>query len=1205
MRDDSSTDPFGPVAEQYLQEVRAGKNPSVDDFAIRFPNLAREIRELLPALAVMERAREQHVKRARPGEPDGQDSMVGREIGDYRILRQIGRGGMGVVYAAVQMSLGRHVALKLLNAGATVNPAQQSRFEREARTAARLHHTNIVPVFGVGIAEGRRYYAMQFINGLGLDSVYDQLQSIRNPDGAVQLPTPTGSAVSAERIARSLTQTSRASAAQFSTGCDNPEQREATDLRSDAPHEETTRITDQLLNAESDDAVQNVRADSSHPSNAGDPYWLNITRIGIQVSDALRYAHEHGVLHRDIKPGNLLLDSRGNVWVTDFGLAKASDDPNLTQTGDVIGTIRYMAPEAFGGHSDERSDVYSLGLTLYEMLTLKPAFQSSDRRELLHLVTMTAPAPISAVSPNVPADLATIIGKAIERDPADRYQSAQEFCEDLQRFQLDQPVKARRVSSWERFRRWSRRNRPLVYALTGILSLLVIIAAGGAAAAVYFHQQQSVQRDLFERADRLARNNQRLLEEKDAALQDAVFVGRQLDTAHQAAVVHAELTRRNLYCASMVNAMQAVSAHRGLLHAKSILDEWRPQPEEPDLRGWEWYYINGLCHQQEYSLSGHRHSVAAIAALSEHQLISVGTDGVAIVWDTQRRILLHRIPTGITGAACLALSPRRDLLLVGGGNGCVVLECRSWLPAARFAADRTVYGAEWSRDGTQFAFCVADPGVTTSGNGYVQVAQADRLTTTLNIPCRFRGHYGTSLSWNSDGTHLAMPDGNDVVVWDVVSDREHARLSSHKHAVQSVAFHPSDDRLLVSAGRDAAVRIWDLNTLTERMTLRGHTHSPSATCWHPDGLLLASSAWDGTIRIWNSESGELIQTLQEQSRHVLDVIWSDDGDRLYSCGDDQLVKCWIPDRLRSHRRVEVSDAWVNTLAFSADGTRLGIGDDSGCLTVMDAAAGRILHTIPGYAQGKLSLALNKDGSRLVVGDSAGCIELWNVETGQSERRLQFSRIPEPAVDWNVNCQRIAFADATGQLRVWDDRLQQESCSVKCEPINRIRWNADGTQIVCAGNRGQISILDVDDQRFLESFPNGTRRVYGLTWHPDHNRIATSAPIREVTIWNVRTQVPEVRVKDMSEQVYAIDWSPDGDRLLIVDARGNGRILCSRTMQPTFMIRQEAGEVQAARWSPDGRMFACGSAGNIMVWDATRGFTADQSPAIQRQPASAP
>jgi serine/threonine protein kinase len=325
-----------------------------------------------------------------------------KQLGDYRIIREVGRGGMGVVYEAEQESLGRRVALKVLAPQGLRDPKLLLRFHHEARAAARLHHTNIVPVFGVGESEGRHYYVMQFIAGLGLDAVLDELKRLRGPwpeKEVAALPAGGGLAPAAD-VARSLME------GRF------------TPVPAQDPSEEPTapgRAIHEVAPAPSSSVVLAGQSGQSSATDSAAQYARSVALVGVQVAEALDYAHRQGVLHRDIKPSNLMLDGRGTVWVTDFGLAKATDSDDLTRTGDIIGTVRYMAPERFAGRCDARSDVYSLGLTLYELLARRPAFERSDRAELVHQVTHDEPPRLRSLDPTIPRDLETVVRKAIER----------------------------------------------------------------------------------------------------------------------------------------------------------------------------------------------------------------------------------------------------------------------------------------------------------------------------------------------------------------------------------------------------------------------------------------------------------------------------------------------------------------------------------------------------------------------------------------------------------------------------------------------------------------------------------------------------------------------------------------------------------------------------------------------------------------------
>ena len=225
-------------------------------------------------------------------------------------------------------------------------------------------------------------------------------------------------------------------------------------------------------------SLPGASADSLARSDPDRTFFRSVARIGLQVAEALEYANRQGVLHRDVKPSNLLLDPKGNVWVADFGLAKAADAEDITHSGDIVGTVRYMAPERFAGKCDARSDVYALGLTLYELLALRPAFEASDRHELMRRVMSDEPQRLRGPVPNIPRDLETIIQKAIAREPIERYPSAAALAEDLQRFLDDKPIKARRVTPVEQAWRWARRNPAVATLAAGLLVALVVGLVG-------------------------------------------------------------------------------------------------------------------------------------------------------------------------------------------------------------------------------------------------------------------------------------------------------------------------------------------------------------------------------------------------------------------------------------------------------------------------------------------------------------------------------------------------------------------------------------------------------------------------------------------------------------------------------------------------------------------------------------------------------
>ncbi len=509
--DDGSFDPnddderVGEAIEAYLALAEQGSAPDVEEFAARYPDLKDDVRagleglELVHGLLGLGSA---HGSGSGRGTAGDHRIESGRRIAGYRVVRELGRGGMGTVYEALHVGLDRPVALKVLGIHAAPDTSARRRFLNEARTAAGLHHTHIVPVFDVGQVGGLCYYAMQRIEGSGLDCVVRHLRRSRPPlpgggggptSGRFMTPDGQGasnlSSINARlghlwarvssrwpRRGQKENGTGQGAASTMAlTRSFPPAQPQIVDsmLSRSAPGDSTaswshgsrqtridgSRFTGDLASsaiiADSQgvlstmDPASLVRGDQPVPFDPprGSAYFRWVAEVGLQAADALAHAHLQGVIHRDVKPSNLLIDGKGNIWVTDFGLARRLADPGMTHHDSLLGTPRYMSPEqARTGSIDGRTDVYSLGATLYELLTLRPPFDGRSAAELIEQIGQHDPAPPSTVDPRVPRDLETIVLKALAKRPADRYLTAAELVDDLARFLNHEPVKARRIS---------------------------------------------------------------------------------------------------------------------------------------------------------------------------------------------------------------------------------------------------------------------------------------------------------------------------------------------------------------------------------------------------------------------------------------------------------------------------------------------------------------------------------------------------------------------------------------------------------------------------------------------------------------------------------------------------------------------------------------------------------------------------------------
>jgi len=390
----------------YQAALDAGDEPDRAGILARFPDLSDELAGCLDGLDLLYRVAP-HLK----DETADESVLRATSLGDFRILREVGRGGMGVVYEAEQMSLGRRVALKVLPFAAVLDSRYLQRFRNEAQAAAHLHHANIVPVHAVGCERGVHYYAMQFIEGATLAALIGELKNLAGNRGQRD-SSPALAAIAREGTAES-------------------------------PH-----------------------------------YCRAVAELGVQAAAALEYAHESGVVHRDIKPPNLIVDAKGQLWITDFGLASTRNDTGLTMTGDIVGTLRYMSPEQSLGRRkgvDHRTDIYSLAVTLYELVTLRQAFPGDNHRTILREIASKEPIRPRAINPATPPELETVLLKAMAKDPADRYSTAKEFGDDLQRYLEDRPIHARRPSALKRAAKWSRRHPAAVWAT----AVIVVLALAG------------------------------------------------------------------------------------------------------------------------------------------------------------------------------------------------------------------------------------------------------------------------------------------------------------------------------------------------------------------------------------------------------------------------------------------------------------------------------------------------------------------------------------------------------------------------------------------------------------------------------------------------------------------------------------------------------------------------------------------------------
>jgi WD40 repeat protein/serine/threonine protein kinase len=1164
------------IVEEFLHRQRQGEAPGVEEYARRFPSLADEIRRTLPALALILQFRPEAEDSSDPAADarDRQPSLPER-IGDYRILGLIGRGGMGVVYEAEQLSLGRRVALKVLPQRAALADRSLARFRREARAAARLHHTNIVPVFEVGEDGEVAFYAMQLIQGRGLDAVIDDLRRLRRDP-----PTRQDGESSPERFVRSLV------TGRFRT--------ENLGVSPPPPGQPGPSDADTSSTPSSDSAVLPGRSGSSDGGSGSRQYYRSIAHLGVQAAEALAYAHARGVLHRDVKPSNLILDSAGVVWLTDFGLAK-TDDEELTRSGDVLGTVRYMAPERFAGEGDLRADVYSLGMTLYELLVLEPAFDSPDRLGLIERIRQEDPAPPRVVDRQVPRDLETVVLKAIDKAPRRRYQSAEELAMDLRRFLEGEPVRARRTTLPERFFKWVRR-RPTAAAVYLLLPLVVLLATAGTLTTHLWLRAEEAGR-LAEQERESARAAQRVAERERATARAAErSAERQRGLAEKASYVH-----------------RVMRAHFEWLDndAEAASRLLRQCPE--GLRDWEWHYLQRLCHSERFTLDAGQPLNCVAYSPDGQRIAAGGKEGGLFIWERdperpQRQWKFRALASQTKQVLTVCFSPDGGRIVTGGSDGpAEVWDARTGRSLHTLEGHtHWVIRACFSPDGKRIA--------TSSHDRTVKLWNARDGTEILTL--NEKGPWGAvGLSFSPDGKRLLTLDSDGTLTFrDVQTGRalRSARLPGLN--TKGICYSPDGKRLAAWSNADH-VKVWDAETFREVLALELPTPAYIADlCFRPDGQQLVLATSDQRVQIWDAHTGKVLRALQGHHDHVMGVRFRPDGKELVSVSLDGTVKGWDPDReqralpLGGHR-----DA-VTSVCFRPDGKRLASASRD-LVKLSDPTTGRQLLALEG-ASGARSLGFRPDGKRLAVGLDEGAIQIRDAQTGQILRTLPGHRNWVHSVCYSPDGQWLASASQDGTVRLWEARTGQPARTWRFDHVAFcVCFSPDGTRLAASAGKfdgpGIVKVWDARSGQEVLRLTGHPGEVRNVCFSPDGKRIATGSSDEKIRVWDSRTGrlVLPPLTGHRSKMISGLSFSPDGERLASGGWDKTIRVWDLRGGEEVLVLAGLPGRVNSLCFSPDGKHLASGGGiakrpGTVHVW-AAPGYVPRRGPSGPSPPPKGP
>jgi WD40 repeat protein/serine/threonine protein kinase len=1169
MRPDSSSErnPVEELAEEFAARHRRGERPSLTEYTQRYPQWADEIRDVFPALVMMEQFKPPVGEAtAAGGLAPTADSKPLERLGDYRILREIGRGGMGLVYEAEQISLGRHVALKVLPTHHLLDPRHLARFRREAKAAARLHHTNIVPVYGVGDDSGLHYYVMQFIAGLGLDVVLEELKRFQSdaPGGVSpgRLERRTGgegrgsrSEVSAADMARSLLTGGFVLAAE--------EEAAGPDAVPDATVDHVAgAVAGQAPPAAAPGAER--RADTVSPASSlvvlpgsgaarrprerTPTYWQSVARIGVRVADALEHAHRQGIQHRDIKPSNLLLDTQGTVWVTDFGLAKADDQQNLTHTGDILGTLRYMPPEAFEGRSDARSDVYSLGLTLYEMLAFRPAFDEQARNRLIKQVSQAEPTRLGKLNRQVPRDLETIVHKAMDRLPGQRYQTAAELAADLQRFLDDEPIRARRVGPWQRVLLWARRRPAAAGLLLVSTGALLAVAVAVVGLLLYAQTQTALQGEAEQRHQVEQYQYYHRVARAAAAWQEGSLAG-----------------------------------------VEELLDACPPEQ-----RHWEWHFLKRQCHADLLSVA-HDFDSYNTASFSPDGKWLLTVSRTVDIRDAATGVVVRHFP----GDGVAAFSPDGRWLASSNRGGTVGRDktVRLWDIATgqliRSFPSHTdgISRLEFSHDGKRLAASGYGKGVVTVWD--TTTAEAHSIKNPPD-PARPRPPDEGAVNkaaFSSNGTQLALACRDSTAkICSATTGQVERLLRGHAWEVWDVAFSP-DGKWLASASYDRTVKLWDVQTGQEVRTLPGHTSLVWGVAYSPDGTRLASASLDGTVRLWDAATGLPLRTYKGHTGGVGGVVFSSDSRRLASTSKDGTVKVWDATADPEATGFRVHTDVLRKLAYSPDGAQLASASHDGTVRLWDATTGRVIHTLRGPAGLALSVAFSSDGTRLASGHSDGTARIWDAATGREEHCLHMEPGSWVFVSLSQDGHRLATCGwKDPKVRVWDVATGQKIFELEGHGESgcvALAFSPDGSRLVTNCNDGwTIKVWDATTGAWLRDLTGHTWTVWSLAFNCDGTRLASASWDGTAKLWDMTTGQVLFTLRGHTFFVEGVAFTPDGKRLASVSREGTVKIWDTATGQEVFALRAETDECPYLTFSPDGHRLALSCRdGTVKIWDA--------------------
>jgi WD40 repeat protein/tRNA A-37 threonylcarbamoyl transferase component Bud32 len=946
-----------------------------------------------------------------------------------------------------------------------------------------------------------------------------------------------------------------------------------------------------------------------------------------KIADALHHAHEQGVIHRDLKPANIMMDYDGEPHLMDFGLARReAGEVTMTTDGQVLGTPAYMSPEQAEGEAhraDRRSDVYSIGVILFQLLTGELPFRGNARMLIKQVVHDDPPSP-RKLNANISKDLETITLKCLEKDPNRRFGTAQELSQELNRFLAGEPIQSRPITRAARVWRWCRR-RPVTAALGATVAALIsFVAVAGPVVAV----REAGLRQAAERGETAARELQRSAELSEQRARENEVTAQRLAEAESLARQEAELAQEKLSEAQQmaqriayartISLAQQEWANANIMQCEDLLDG-----TPSNLRGWEWDYLKYLCHTEKITLRGLRSMPNRFAFHKDgtHLAGFVFDEGRVVVWNRETGQIVREHPysawaisrdgtTAIGNPSGTFQEGLRDFSLLLAGKIPLGTERVGRLTVFNILTGKFISYIVGHPGGISFPHFSADGSkvATTGRDGIIRVwdtktgeellaldgpphdqtfvialspdgrrigwKSPDGWLVVHDVPSgkqlmkAAEGGNWSYPAFNGDGTLLASGTGDEIAVWDVETSQRKSMMHGHRGFVQKFEFSPTEP-VLASWGSDNTARLWDVETGRELLCLRGHRNVNRNTfpeiAFNADGTMLATGGSDATIKIWDVHAGDALQASS-------DTTTERDGPNVPAYRQDL-------DWLFGHQ-----DA-VLDFDFTPDGRFLVSCSRDGTVKLWDIADKRIVREFTGFEKNAWAVSVSPDGETIAAGFGGlndrepGTILLWRRETGQIRHKLSGHRAAIMQLRFTSDGKRLIAASGherqqKGELAIWDVERGQVLKKIPAggTAIRGLDVSHDDRVIATCGADGNIHLWDADSLDGLRVLAQSGEAYFSIAFSSDGKQLAAGGD-SSVAVFDVDSGSILWKKFDHSGVVKDVSFASH-NRLLSCSVDGTARMWDVASGESLLTLRDFANETYRARMSPDGRALMC-------------------------------